>query len=162
MRSSVMLAAALSALVFTACYQSPVPIAGTALPIDPNLVGRWEEIEPEHTPTIVTIHAASATEYDIELPWGRGTSNTLLKARGVLTVARGATFASLRDIDPDDPGFLILRLTRSNANTMVVATLKENVPRFDTAQQLHAYLAEHANDAAIIQDELRLRKVSGR
>jgi hypothetical protein len=162
MRLSMVRFAALFALFLTtACYQSMVPVGGTAMPVDTNLLGIWEEVEPENSPAIVTIRATGDAEYYVEMPWHRGT-HTIMKARASIIMAGGTTFVNLHDVETGEPEILVMRLKRLTDNSISVATLKESVPRFDTAEQLHAYLAAHADDASIIQDELRLRKVSAR
>jgi hypothetical protein len=150
------------ALVLTtaACYQSAVPVAGTHHAVDTSLVGTWEEIEPEASPTIVTIRADSANSYYVEMPWERGRNTTLLRGRAFITDVAGSAFVNLHDFD--EPGFLLLKLTRKDDGTIALATLKENLPHFDQSESLRSYLAQHANDANIIEDELHLRKLSPR
>lgn len=160
--------APLAALLFlvtttsTACYQSNVSAGGPALPIDSSLLGTWEEIDPEASPTIVKVEAASGTEYVIDVPGKRGATSHFLHARAFLTRAGNATFVNLREPDAEDPRFLILRFTRHSDTSLSLATLKETVPSFRTADELQTYLAEHAGDADLVQDELHLRKVSAR
>ena len=144
----------------TACYQSPVPVAGAHSAVDTSLVGTWEEIDAEASPTIVRIRAENATSYSVEMPWGRGNNVTSLRARGFLTEIGGASWVNLHDFE--EPGFLVLKLTRNPNGTIALATLKEKLPHFDQPELLRSYLAQHANDPGIIEDELKLRKLNSR
>jgi hypothetical protein len=147
-------------LITAGCYQSAVPVAGTSNAVDTSLVGTWEEIEPEASPTIVTIRADSANSYYIEMPWERGKNATLLRGRAFITEVAGLSFVNLHDFE--EPGFLLLKLTRNANGTISLATLKENLPHFDQSELLRSYLVQHANDADIIEDQLHLRKLSPR
>lgn len=153
----------LAAVISTACYQSPVPDVGPALPLDATLIGTWEPIDNEADPDRLTIKPLSDTNYYVEMPWDViGGKAQLMKARAFLTSAGGATFVNLQDFDNEDQEYLLLKLIAHDERTLSVATLKKDLPRFGTREDLHAWLEQHANDTTIIQDILRVRKVTAR
>jgi hypothetical protein len=148
------------AVACAACYQSPVPPAGPNLALDSSLLGTWEEIDPEGSPTIVTIRPDSVATYTIEIPWRRGSTDNVSRAQADITNIGDSEFATVHD--SEEPGFLVLKLNRNRDGTIALSTLTDNLPKFTQPEQLRAYLAQHANDADIVQDVLRLRRVSSR
>lgn len=146
-------AALLSVLILTGCYESKVPLSVPGIPVDARLLGNWVQTSPADAknPYRLLIRKYNPREYLVLFAEGDEAPSV---ARGYLSDMNGVKLMNLQNIDSAearDRGYLFFKCAFEPDGGLRVRILSDDHPalherKFTTTAQLRAVVLRHLKE----------------
>jgi hypothetical protein len=146
--------------ILAACDVSPVPIAPLAeAPFDSALLGVWQAPNPDSPGDsgTITVLEFRAPEYYIEVP-SEGGALDIIRARGFITRIGDVSFMNADELTGKPRGYTFYRYSLAG-DTLVVRSVSEASQKFESSEDLRAFLVSNLDADSLYEDPVRLMRV---